>query len=160
MAKRKNTLQGERAMGDRAKEDGFGLRDEGDLDMSDTESALEVDLDFLDDVEAMSGGSINDAIDRAPAPQQDSMSVNDVAEFRARWADLQASFIDDPTRACEQADNLVDLVLVRLTERFTRERDELVRKWDRGHETTDTEDLRIAMKGYRSLVDRLLEAEL
>lgn len=147
-------------MRDRAREDGFGTPDKGDLDMSGTESTLEVDLDFLDDVEAMSGGSIPDAIDQAPAPQMDPMSTNDVAEFRARWADLQASFIDDPNRACEQADNLVDLVLVRLTERFTRERDELVRQWDKGHETADTEDLRMAMKGYRSLVDRLLEAEL
>ena len=133
---------------------------DSDLDMSATDSALEVDLDFLDDVEAMSGGSIPDAIEQAPAPEMDSMSVNDVAEFRARWADIQASFIDDPNRACEQADNLVDLVLVRLTDRFTRQRDALVRQWDKGHDTTDTEDLRMAMKGYRSLVDRLLTAEL
>lgn len=147
-------------MRDRAKGDGFGLSEANDLDMGAAESALDVDLDFLDDVEAMSGGSINDAIDQAPSTDSDAMSTNDVAEFRARWADLQASFIDDPTRACEQADNLVDLVLVRLTERFTRERDELVRQWDKGHEPTDTEDLRMAMKGYRSLVDRLLEAEL
>ena len=90
----------------------------------------------------------------------DAMSVDDVAEFRARWADIQASFIDDPSRACEQADNLVDIVLQRLTERFTRERDGLVRRWDRGHEQTDTEDLRVAMKGYRGLIDRLLTAEL
>ncbi len=147
-------------MRDRAKGDGFGLSETSDLDMGADETALDVDLDFLDDVEAMGGGSINDAIDQAPSTDSDVMSTNDVAEFRARWADLQASFIDDPTRACEQADNLVDLVLVRLTERFTRERDQLVRQWDRGHEPTDTEDLRMAMKGYRSLVDRLLEAEL
>jgi len=147
-------------MRDRAKRDGFGTPSDSDSDMTATESTLDVDLDFLDDVEAMGSGSIPDAIDQAPAEEVDAMSMNDVAEFRARWADVQASFIDDPTRACEQADNLVDLVLVRLTERFTRERDGLVRQWDRGHEETDTEDLRMAMKGYRSLVDRLLTAEL
>ncbi|MCG8467913.1 MAG: hypothetical protein MJB57_06825 [Gemmatimonadetes bacterium] len=147
-------------MRDRRVDDGFELSDDGDLDMSGVDSALDVDLDFLDDVEAMGGASIHDAIDQAPTPTSDAMSTNDVAEFRARWADIQASFIDDPNRACEQADNLVDLVLNRLTERFTRERDGLVRQWDQGHEATDTEELRLAMKGYRGLIDRLLTAEL
>ena len=58
------------------------------------------------------------------------------------------------------ADNLVDVVLKRITEYFARGRTDLVRQWDRGNEPTSTEDLRIAMKGYRGLIDRLLEAEL
>ena len=51
-------------------------------------------------------------------------------------------------------------MLKRLTERFARERNDLVRTWDRGSEPTDTEDLRVAIKGYRGLVDRLLTTEL
>lgn len=143
-------------MADRARDEGFGFAEEDDLSR---ESGLDVDLDFLDDVESMNQGK--EAVAEAVATAaSEGMSSEDVAEFRARWADIQASFIDDPNRACEQADNLVDLVLKRLTERFTRERDDLVRRWDKGHEATDTEDLRVAMKGYRSLIDRVLTAEL
>lgn len=130
----------------------------------DLDPGIDVGFDFLDDAEARPRS--RDPNGGQPAPgagsrgDEDRMTAEDVAEFRARWADIQASFIDDPQRACEGADNLIDLVLKRLMERFTRERDDLVRMWDRGNEAIPTEDLRLAMKGYRSLIDRLLEAEL
>lgn len=128
----------------------------------DLDPGIDVGFDFLDEGEARTRG--RDPNGSGPETDgrdvEDRMSAEDVAEFRARWADIQASFIDDPHRACEGADNLVDLVLKRLMERFTRERDDLVRIWDRGNEPIPTEDLRLAMKGYRSLIDRLLEAEL
>jgi len=139
-------------MADGPMDDGFGFPGDGD-------AGLDVDLDFLDDVESMNPGA-GPAIKPSSETPSDGMTSDDVAELRARWADVQASFIDDPSRACEQADNLVDLALSRLTERFTRERDELVRRWDRGSEPTDTEELRVAMKGYRSLIDRVLTTEL
>lgn len=146
-------------------EEGFGLAnvDGSEVDMNgvdmDADAGLDVGFDFLEDVDAApeAGGK---AAAAAPSAARDRISQEDVAEFRARWADVQASFIDDPQRACEQADNLVDLVLKRITEGLARERDGLVRKWDRGHEAMDTEDLRQAMKGYRGLVDRLLTTEL
>lgn len=142
-------------MRDGARDDGFGSG-VSDVEPEGGEAGLDVDLDFLDDVEGMGHGPATGSA-RSPTQPGEGMSRDDVAEFRARWADIQASFIDDPSRACEQADNLVDLVLNRL---FTRERDELVRKWDRGNEPTETEDLRVAMKGYRSLIDRLLRANV
>lgn len=161
-------------MRDLSMDDGFGLPEiDGDLpevdaggvdvdgaDVSDMAvDGLDVGFDFLQDVDAMSddGGARPEA---ESAADTDRMTEADVAEFRSKWADIQASFIDDPHRACEQADNLVDLVLKRLTERFARERNELVRTWDRGSEPTNTEDLRVAIKGYRGLVDRLLETEM
>ena len=139
-------------MDDGPMDDGFGFPADGD-------AGLDVDLEFLDDVESMNPGA-EPAAEPAHEASGDGLTSNDGAELRARWADIQASFIDDPSRACEQADNLVDLALSRLTERFARERDDLVRRWDRGNEPTDTEDLRIAMKGYRSLIDRVLTTEL
>jgi hypothetical protein len=161
-------------MRDLSMDDGFGLPEiEGDLNDMDTGGVnvddadvsdmavegLDVGFDFLQDVDPMADA--NGAQSEEPAADEpDGMTEADVAEFRSRWADIQASFIDDPHRACEQADNLVDLVLKRLTERFARERNDLVRTWDRGSEPTDTEDLRVAIKGYRGLVDRLLETEL
>ncbi len=126
--------------------------DPGGIDL-DLDLSMDGGFDFLDtEAVDLEGG------DETPAPRNaDGMTDDDIAEFRSRWADVQASFIDDPHRACEQADNLVDLVLNRLTARFARERDQLVRAWDHGNERTDTEKLRIAMKGYRGLIDRLLE---
>ncbi|MFV1987559.1 MAG: hypothetical protein ACC682_09755 [Gemmatimonadota bacterium] len=164
-------------MRDLSMDDGFGLPeidgdvsdvdvqgvdvDVDDVDVSDMAvEGLDVGFDFLENVDPMNEG--NGVPTDGPARQDssDGITEEDVTEFRARWADIQASFIDDPHRACEQADNLVDLVLKRLTERFARERNDLVRTWDRGSEPTDTEDLRVAIKGYRGLVDRLLTTEL
>ena len=72
-----------------------------------------------------------------------------------------STFLHDGVRIPFSAlDNLVDLVLKRLTGGFARERKDLVRTGDRGSEPTDTEDLRVAIKGYRALVDRLLTTEL
>ncbi len=126
--------------------------DPGGVDL-DLDLSMDGGFDFLDtEAVDLEGG------DEMPAPPgTEGMTDDDIAEFRARWADVQASFIDDPHRACEQADNLVDLVLNRLTARFARERDQLVRAWDHGNERKDTEQLRVAMKGYRGLIDRLLE---
>lgn len=144
---------------DASKDDGFGLPDMDGSDTGVDVEGLDVGFDFLEDVEA-GAGEVNGALTTPRRTQRDGMTSDDVAEFRSRWADVQASFIDDPHRACEQADNLVDLVLTRLTERFAKERKELVLRWDRGHEPTETEELRVAMKGYRALIDRLLTAEL
>jgi len=153
-------------MRDVSMDDGFGLPEidggeAGTLD--DVGASVDVDgfdagFDFLGEIEAERSGANGSPVRRGAAT--DGMSDDDIAEFRSRWADVQASFIDDPGRACEQADNLVDLVLKRLTERFARERDDLVRKWDHGNEPTDTEDLRVAMKGYRGLIDRLLTTRI
>ncbi|MDX1395862.1 MAG: hypothetical protein R3195_15875 [Gemmatimonadota bacterium] len=164
-------------MRDLSMDDGFGLPeiegegnddasgvDVDDVDVSDMAvDGLDVGFDFLENVDHGNASGAKEHAEPAPTTQfspDDGISEEDVAEFRARWADIQASFIDDPHRACEQADNLVDLVLKRLTERYARERNDLVRTWDRGSEPIDTEDLRVAIKGYRSLIDRLLTAEL
>lgn len=81
-------------------------------------------------------------------------------EYRARWESIQASFIDEPRRAVEQADNLVDRVVSRLTEGLAEERNLLVRRWDHGSEPVSTEELRLALQGYRKLLDRLLSASV
>ena len=117
----------------------------------------DVGFDFLESVGRRAG---NGAAPGSGGPRPPRLSEGEVAEFRSRWADIQASFIDDPNRACEQADNLVDLVLTRLIEALARECKDLVRTWDRGSEPTDTENLRVAMKGYRGLIDRLLTTEV
>jgi hypothetical protein len=75
--------------------------------------------------------------------------------FRTRWEAIQTGFVDEPRAAVEQADALVAQVVTRLAEVFSDERAQLERQWDRG-DNISTEDLRIALKRYRSFFDRLL----
>jgi hypothetical protein len=165
-------------MRDASSDDGYSLSEPGDIEPSDNDSSgvdveldsdIDVGFDFLEDMEPDLGTSPGQPTDVEPASEttratptesQGGITQDDVTDFRVRWADIQASFIDDPRRACEQADNLVDVVLKRITDYFARGRDDLVRRWDRGNEPTSTEDLRMALKGYRGLIDRLLETEL
>jgi len=69
--------------------------------------------------------------------------------LRTRWRELQADFVDDPQRAVREADDVVDEVLRTITEHRQR----LAGDWQ-GH--TDTEDLRLAMREYRSFFDQLM----
>lgn len=78
-----------------------------------------------------------------------------VDDLRPRWADIQASFVDAPRRAVEQADALVADAIQRLAEAFAQARSELEHDWDRGEEVS-TEDLRLALRRYRTFFDRLL----
>lgn len=73
----------------------------------------------------------------------------------AKWDTLQVGFIDEPRRAVEQADHLVAEAMKRTAEIFAEERARLERQWDRG-DNVSTEDLRVAMRRYRSFFRRLL----
>ncbi len=74
--------------------------------------------------------------------------------FRTRWRELQADFVDDPKRAVEGADKLVDEVLHSLTQTLTKHKQGLAGGWqDHG----ETEELRQALRKYRSFLDQLLK---
>jgi hypothetical protein len=82
-------------------------------------------------------------------------SERESTEFFGRWDALQVGFIDEPRRAVEQADSLVAGAMKRLAEIFAEERARLESQWDRG-DNVSTEDLRVAMRRYRSFFRRLL----
>jgi len=84
-------------------------------------------------------------------------SQSDIGDLRGRWSNVQASFVDEPRRAVEEADKLVATVMQRLAEGFANERSNLEKQWDRG-DNVSTEHLRIALQRYRSFFDRLLNA--
>jgi hypothetical protein len=79
----------------------------------------------------------------------------ETSEFRTRWTDIQTGFVDEPRRSVEQADALVADVIKRLANSFAEERTRLEGQWGRG-DNVSTEDLRIALRRYRSFFDRLL----
>ena len=75
--------------------------------------------------------------------------------LRARWDAIQVGFVDEPRRSVEEADHLVAETMKRLAEVFSNERQGLEHEWDRGGDVS-TEDLRIALRRYRSFFGRLL----
>jgi hypothetical protein len=79
----------------------------------------------------------------------------DTEDFRRRWSEIQAGFVDEPRRAVEQGDSLVAEVIQRLATVFADERGNLERQWGQGSDVS-TEDLRVALQRYRSFFDRLL----
>jgi hypothetical protein len=81
--------------------------------------------------------------------------ANQTGEFRNRWTDIQASFVDEPRQAVEQADSLVAEVVQKLAASFATERSKLEKQWDTG-DNVSTEDLRVAVRRYRSFFDKLL----
>jgi len=75
--------------------------------------------------------------------------------FRTRWVEVQTGFVDEPRNAVEQADSLVAEMMQRLAQVFSDERGKLEEQWSRGDDI-GTEDLRQALRRYRSFFDRLL----
>ena len=79
----------------------------------------------------------------------------EVETFRTRWVEVQTGFVDEPRNAVEQADSLVAEMMKRLAQVFADERGKLEEQWSRGDDIS-TEDLRQALRRYRSFMDRLL----
>jgi hypothetical protein len=86
------------------------------------------------------------------APLFDGM---DSERLRSRWETVQASFVDEPRHAVEEADALVKDVVERLSESFSAQRERLEQAWTSEDEVS-TEDLRQALQKYRSFFQRLL----
>ncbi|WP_328467177.1 hypothetical protein OHA21_48295 [Actinoplanes sp. NBC_00393] len=74
--------------------------------------------------------------------------------FRAAWHEVKAEFVDDPVTALTRAHDLLTDAVNELTEVLLAERDELDPL--RGTDTPDTESMRMAMRGYREFLDRIL----
>jgi hypothetical protein len=102
----------------------------------------------------------NDHIEAEPPKAESStgeilFAGDDVADLRARWAGVQAAFVDDPKDCVQKADHLVSDVVEQLTTGFAEARSRLEEQWSRGQEAS-TEDLRVALMHYREFFDRLL----
>jgi glutathione S-transferase len=76
-------------------------------------------------------------------------------ELAERWQEIQASFVDRPQKAVQDADALVAELMQRITTTFAAERERLEKQWAEGDDVS-TEDLRVALTSYRSFFGRLL----
>ncbi|MGW0145247.1 hypothetical protein ACWDVU_06520 [Streptomyces sp. NPDC003333] len=78
----------------------------------------------------------------------------DRLELRVR--DAVTHFVDRPRAAVEEADGAVEDLLGRLTEALAERRRTLRGSWQDSDATADTEQLRLALRDYRELAERLL----
>ena len=99
-----------------------------------------------------------------PTPERDApgdgvatapLFGDQASTYRSRWQEIQTGFVDEPRAAVQEADALVAEVMRQLARTFADERRGLEGHWAEG-EQISTEDLRIALRRYRSFFDRLL----
>jgi hypothetical protein len=90
-----------------------------------------------------------------PSADEPLFADGTLSGLRSRWDDVQAAFVDDPKECVQKADALVTQVVEQLTTGFSQARSRLETQWARG-EDASTEDLRVALKGYREFFQRLL----
>ena len=94
--------------------------------------------------------------DASGAARDAALLAPDIAaNLKAKWTDIQAGFVDEPRRAVQQADGLVNEAIQGLAQSFGGERARLEGQWDRGGDVS-TEDLRLALQRYRAFFSRLL----
>ncbi|MDW3849880.1 hypothetical protein NMK34_25035 [Micromonospora sp. BRA006-A] len=74
--------------------------------------------------------------------------------FRDRWRDVQLRFVDDPRAAVGEAESLVEEAIEALSTALREQRTRLGAWQESG--STDTEQLRVAVRGYRDFLDRVL----
>jgi hypothetical protein len=101
------------------------------------------------------------APDTAAASTQEEvprlLTAEEEEGFRTRWQEIQNRFVDDPREAVHDADGLVADVMQTLAATFSRHKQDLEGQWSQGEEA-DTEDLRMALRKYRSFFNRLLSS--
>jgi hypothetical protein len=106
------------------------------------------------------GGVSSAGAGTATAPAIDEHAAllfwaEEAKDFRAQWDAIQVGSVDQPRQVVQQTDSLVAAAMKRLAEMFAAERAKLEGQWDRG-DNVSTENLRLALRRYRSFFGRLL----
>ncbi|HEV7973467.1 hypothetical protein [Amycolatopsis sp.] len=92
--------------------------------------------------------------DSSDEPMRQLFADQDVDRFRQDWQAIQIAFVDDPKRAVSEADELVASVIQSLAATFASHKSDLESQWRQGEAAT--EDLRVALRRYRSFFNQLL----
>jgi deoxyribodipyrimidine photolyase-like uncharacterized protein len=124
-----------------------------------------VDVDSTDeaiiDVEPLERISMNEPLAHETSNTMDDTSLaalfnlEESEQFRTRWSEIQGKFVDEPRSAVQQADALVSEVIEKITQMFANEHGSLESQWNQGNNVS-TEELRMALKHYRSFFNRLI----
>ncbi|WP_262284696.1 hypothetical protein [Micromonospora sp. MA102] len=89
-----------------------------------------------------------------PADAATLFAEETAQDFRDRWRDVQLRFVDDPQAAVGEAQSLVEEAIEALSAAL-REQKTRLGSWQESG-STDTEQLRVAVRGYRDFLDRVL----
>ncbi|WP_433698932.1 hypothetical protein [Nocardiopsis sp. CA-288880] len=81
----------------------------------------------------------------------------DPGDVRERWQETQGGFVDDPRGTVREADALAAEVADAVIAGIEARRAALRSAWSEG-DGSDTESLRLALRDYRSFVERLVDA--
>ncbi|WP_149258673.1 hypothetical protein [Actinomadura sp. K4S16] len=95
---------------------------------------------------AASGGAPEKLFDAAEA-----------GRLRERWHEVQAAFVDDPGESVRKADGLASEAVDALARSLAAQRRSLTEELDGGGQP-DTERLRLTLRRYRDLLDRIFAA--
>ncbi|MVU77310.1 hypothetical protein GPX89_08630 [Nocardia sp. ET3-3] len=104
----------------------------------------------------------NNAATQSDSPRQAAEPATDalfdraeVERLRTQWQQIQGEFVDNPHDAVKGADALLTETIEQLTTVCIRHREALSHRWSR-ESSDDTENLRQALRSYRSLFDKLV----
>lgn len=87
----------------------------------------------------------------APAAGTETIfGADDAKSFQERWREVQLRFVDSPKDAAAEATTLIDEAVEKLTAGLKAQRDGLT------DDTEDTERLRLQLRGYRDILNRIL----
>jgi len=116
--------------------------------------------DVPTDVPATDTAAANGRPVAAPRTQTEDeaaplFATGEVEGFRSQWKEIQSTFVDSPQDAVREADELVAEIMQNLAKTFAEHKHTLEEQWSRGDEV-QTEDLRLALRQYRSFFNQLL----
>ena len=150
--------------------DDSSLRDRDDSSLRDRDDRAgdatfsEVDDTVTVDDTATGRGTPDTGADQSQAGVADEDGASGTRErlvpadraeaYGSRWDALKGDFVDEPRRAVRSADELVGEVLDELQRLFADQRRDLEQSFN--DDRASTEDLRLALRRYRSFFDRLL----
>ncbi|MFJ4363317.1 hypothetical protein ACIP4S_04055 [Streptomyces chartreusis] len=98
-------------------------------------------------------GGVTTKSERADVPLVGS---DESDKFELRLQHAVSGFVDGPRAAVEEADQVVEAIVARFAETVRERRRTLRTSWQDTEEKADTERLRLALRDYRELAERLL----
>ncbi|RPF37352.1 hypothetical protein [Streptomyces sp. TLI_185] len=99
-------------------------------------------------------GTSADGPDRKPGP--DLVPQEDRDKLTLRLQQALNTFVDSPRQAVEEADTVFDDVATQFTDSLTERRRVLRASWQDQDTEAQTEELRLALRQYREITERLL----
>ena len=88
----------------------------------------------------------------SPGGTPSLFDADDARSFQERWRDVQLRFVDSPKEATAEAAGLLDEAVDRLAAGLRAQKSRLA-----GDGTEDTEKLRVELRGYRDMLNRILD---